>query len=106
MKEIGYKGVKKSLKMLHQHPKVKKEVVKRLAYVLGHMKGVQKMIEEDKYCIDVVKQIQAVQSALNKISEIVLEDHLKTCVSHAIKKGEGQSLIKEVMETIKQSNKR
>ena len=89
--------------MLHQNQKVKKEVLKRLAYILGHLQGVNKMVEEDKYCIDVVKQIQAVQSALKKVTEIVLEDHMKTCVSHAIKKGEGHKLIKEVMETIKQT---
>ena len=89
--------------MLNEHPKVKKEALKRLSYILGHLKGVYKMVDEDKYCIDIVKQIQAVQSALNKVSEIVLEDHLKTCVSHAIKKGEGQKFIKEVMETIKQT---
>ena len=87
--------------MLHQNPKVKKDVLKRLAYINGHLKGITKMVEEDKYCIDVVKQIQAVQSALKKVSEFVLEDHLKTCVSHAIKKGEGQKPIKKVMETIK-----
>ena len=91
--------------MLHQNPKVKKDVIKRLSYILGHLKGVQNMVEEDKYCIDIVKQIQAVQSALNKVTEIVLEDHLKTCVSHAIKKGEGHKLIKEVMDTIKQTKK-
>ena len=91
--------------MLHQHPKVKKEVLKRLAYILGHLKGVHKMTDEDKYCIDVVKQIQAVQSALSKVTEIILEDHLKTCVSHAIKRGEGTKVIKEVMETIKQTKR-
>ena len=90
--------------MLHHSPKVKNDVVKRFSFIVGHLKGVQKMVEEDKYCIDIVKQIQAVQSALNKVTEIVLEDHLKTCVSHAIKRGEGQKLIKEVMETLKQSN--
>ena len=90
--------------MLHQHPKVKKEVLKRLSYICGHLQGITKMAEEDKYCIDVVKQIQAVQSALNEVTEIVLEDHLKTCVSHAIKKGEGHKLIKEVMETIRHTN--
>lgn len=91
--------------MLHQTPKVKKQVLNRISYILGHLKGVNKMVEDDKYCIDIVKQIQAVQSALNKVTEIVLEDHLKTCVSQAIKKGEGYKLIKEVMETIKQSKK-
>lgn len=91
--------------MLHQNPKIKKEIFKRLSFILGHLKGVQKMVEEDKYCIDIVNQIQAVQSALNKVTEIVLEDHLKTCVSRAIKEGKGHKLIKEVMETIKQTNK-
>ena len=91
--------------MLHHSPKVKADVLKRLSFIIGHAKGVQKMVEDDKYCIDVVKQIQAVQSALNKVTEIVLEDHLKTCVSHAIKKGEGSKLIKEVMETIKHTSK-
>ena len=91
--------------MLHHSPKVKKDVVKRLSFIVGHAKGIQKMVEDDKYCIDIVKQIQAVQSALNKVNEMLLENHLKTCVSHAIKKGEGHSLIKEVMETIKQTKK-
>ena len=91
--------------MLHHSPKVKKDVVKRLSFIVGHAKGIQKMVEDDKYCIDIVKQIQAVQSALNQVNEMLLENHLKTCVSHAIKKGEGHSLIKEVMETIKQTKK-
>ena len=90
--------------MLHHHPKVKKEVLKRIAYILGHLQGINKMIEEDKYCIEIVNQIQAVQSALNKVTEIVLEDHLNTCVSTAIKKGKGHDLIKEVMKTIKKTN--
>lgn len=91
--------------MLHQNPKIKQDVLKRLSFTIGHLKGINNMIEENKYCIDIVKQIQAVQAALNKITEMILEDHLKTCVSHAIKKGEGHKLIKEVMETIKQTNK-
>lgn len=90
--------------MLHHSPKVKKDVVKRLSFIVGHAKGIQKMIEEDKYCIEIVNQIQAVQSALNKVTEIVLEDHLNTCVSTAIKKGKGHDLIKEVMKTIKKTN--
>ena len=63
------------------------------------------MVEDDKYCINIVEQIQAVQSALNKVTEIVLEDHLKTCVSTAIKEGKGQKYIKEIMEILKQSTK-
>ncbi len=91
--------------MLHHSPKIKKDVLKRLSFIIGHVKGINKMVEDDKYCIDVVKQIQAVQAALSKVTDIALENHLKTCVSHAIKKGEGQKLIKEVMETIKETKK-
>ncbi len=50
--------------MLHHNQKVKSDVLKRVSYVLGHLKGIHKMIEEDKYCIDIVKQIQAVQSSV------------------------------------------
>ena len=87
--------------MLNQNPKVKKKVISRLASIVGHLNGVKKMVVEDKYCIDVVNQIQAVQSALNKVAEIVLEDHLKTCVSNSIKEGKGSKHIKEIIETIK-----
>lgn len=91
--------------MLHHSPKIKNDVLKRLSFIIGHVKGINKMVEDDKYCIDIVKQIQAVQAALSKVTDIALENHLKTCVSHAIKKGEGQKLIKEVMETIKETKK-
>ena len=87
--------------MLRSNPKIKNSVISRLASILGHLQGVKKMVEDDKYCIDIVNQIQAVQSALNKVSEIVLEDHLKTCVSNSIKEGKGQKYIKEIIETIK-----
>ena len=91
--------------MLNQSPKVKKQVLNRIASISGHLKGIKTMVEDDKYCIDIVQQIQAVQSALEKVSEIVLEDHLKTCVSSAIKQGQGQKYIKEIMETIKHTKK-
>ncbi|MBI2009837.1 MAG: metal-sensing transcriptional repressor [Candidatus Chisholmbacteria bacterium] len=59
---------------------VKKQVVRRLAIAEGHLKKVRQMVEEDKYCPDVMHQSQAVQAALKKIDELVLRGHLNTCV--------------------------
>ena len=63
----------------------KKEILKRLNYLIGHLQGNKKMVEEDKYCVDIIHQNQAVAAALNKVNKIILKSHLETCVSPAIK---------------------
>ena len=75
------------------------EVVKRLSTIEGHIRGVKRMVEEDSYCIDVIRQIQAVQAALNRVNSIILENHLKSCVSTAIRgddPGERERVLKEI----------
>ena len=62
----------------------RKAVTQRLASAAGHIKGVERMVEQDAYCIDVIKQIQAVQAALNKVNTIILDNHLRTCVTTPI----------------------
>ena len=79
----------------------KKEILHRAKIVEGHLKKVIKMIEEDQYCIDILNQSLAVQNALKKIDEIILENHLNTCVVHKIKNGQGQEAAEEVMEAFK-----
>lgn len=59
-------------------------VINRLKSVAGHVNGITRMVEEDIYCIDIIRQIQAVQAALNKVSVLVLDDHLHHCVIEAI----------------------
>lgn len=61
------------------------EALQRLKYIEGHVRGIQRMLEEDKYCIDVIRQIQAVQAALTKVSNKILEGHLNACVTTAIR---------------------
>jgi len=56
------------------------DALRRLKTVEGHVRGIERMVEEDAYCIDVIRQIQAVQAALNKISTMILEDHLHSCL--------------------------
>ncbi len=63
----------------------KQDAIARLRSAAGHVAGIARMIEEDAYCIDVINQIQAVQAALSKISVMVLDDHLHSCVTEAIR---------------------
>lgn len=62
-----------------------KQVKRRLASAAGHLRGIERMVEEDSYCIDVIRQVQAVQAALDKVSGLMLENHLHTCVTTAIR---------------------
>ena len=76
-----------------------KTIARRLASVSGHVKGIQRMVEEDMYCIDVIKQIQAVQAALNKVSVMILDNHLHTCVTTAIQ-GEDQKERERMLQEV------
>lgn len=62
----------------------KEAALKRLARIEGQVRGVSKMISGDRYCIDVVRQVQAVKAALSGLEKVVLDDHLETCVEHAL----------------------
>jgi len=81
----------------------------RMNYLIGHLEGVKRMIENDKYCIDIILQNEAVISALKKVNEMVLENHLNTCVTQAIKgksENERRKKLKELLEIFKNSNKK
>lgn len=84
------------------------KIVNRLKSIEGHVRGVEKMIEEGVYCIDVVNQIDAIQSALNKVSGLVLDKHLHTCVTTAIRgddPAERERVIDEIMGVFNAKNK-
>ena len=77
----------------------KKAVSRRMASAVGHMKGIERMVDEDAYCIDVIQQVQAVQAALNKVSAIILDNHLRSCVTIAIQ-GDDPSERERVLEEV------
>ncbi|HEU0294794.1 MAG TPA: metal-sensitive transcriptional regulator [Anaerolineales bacterium] len=82
--------------------------LRRLKTIEGHLRGVIRMVEEDTYCIDVIRQIQAVESALNKVSAHILEDHLNSCVITAIQgndRKERERVLKEITEVFEMSTK-
>lgn len=84
------------------------DAVHRLKSVAGHVNGIVRMLEEDRYCIDVIKQIQAIQTALARVNESILDAHMRTCVTTAIRGDdveERERLLSEVIELYRQSNK-
>ena len=79
-------------------------IVHRLKIAKGHLDKVISMVEADDYCIDVMHQMQAIESGLKETGNVLLENHLKTCVSDAIGKGKKEEAIKEVMEVFKKKS--
>jgi len=87
----------------HQHgsPDVRGKAAARLRSIEGHVRGVQRMVEEGAYCIDIIKQINAVQRAVDKVNLMLLEDHLQHCATSAIRAAdpsERERTIAELLE--------
>jgi DNA-binding FrmR family transcriptional regulator len=84
------------------------DTLKRLRNVEGHIRGIEKMVENDAYCIDLLRQIKAVQAALNKVSTNVLNDHLHSCLITAVRgedADERERVLKEITEVYEMATK-
>ena len=85
--------------------KEKSELKLRLKKVAGQINGIDKMLDDGRYCVDVVQQILAARAALNRVSMIVLESHAKSCVVTAIRENRAEESIDELMNVLKQFTK-
>jgi CsoR family transcriptional regulator, copper-sensing transcriptional repressor len=83
----------------------KTEALKRLNYIRGHLDGVRRMIEEDKYCVDVLKQTYAIRRAIENLESLMLEGHLNTCVVEGIQADRSDEVVKELVELYALKNK-
>ncbi|MBY0358630.1 MAG: metal-sensitive transcriptional regulator [Candidatus Obscuribacterales bacterium] len=81
----------------------KDKLKSRLAKAIGHLNAVYRMVDEKKYCIDVLNQLKAVQAALDRTSEVILRQHLETCVVDAVEKQDAQRVIEELLQVFKQA---
>lgn len=86
-------------------PEKKKDVLKRLAFIEGHLQGVKRMVEGDQYCVDVLKQTFAVRRAIEKMEGLMLDNHLHTCVIEGIKDGRDEQVIGELLSLYELANK-
>lgn len=76
----------------------KEDALKRLNYIEGHLRGIRKMVEEDTYCVDVLKQTYAVQRAIEKFEQLLVQDHIKGCVPEGIREGRDEQVLTELTE--------
>lgn len=79
----------------------KRSALNRVKTVRGHLDGIIRMLEDDAYCVDVMKQLSATQSSLERANRIMLHNHLETCFSEAVLDGRGQPAIDELVEAVK-----
>jgi DNA-binding FrmR family transcriptional regulator len=90
--------------MEHNH----KDSIQRLKTIEGHIRGIQRMLDDDQYCIDIIRQIQAVQSALNKVSANILDGHLNSCLLQAVQGNnpqDRQRVLNEITEVFDAANR-
>ena len=89
------------------HPRVPRPasgnaaLTRRLNRIEGQVRGIGRMVEEDRYCVDILTQVSAVQSALDALARELLEHHLHGCVQHAVKSGDGDRAIAEALSVIR-----
>ena len=73
----------------------------RLKTVRGHLDAVLQMVEDERYCPQIMKQLSAIQASLEKVNRVLLQNHLETCVPQAIQEGRSEAIVEELMETLK-----
>ena len=83
----------------------KQDALKRMSYIEGHLGGIRRMIEEDKYCVDILKQTFAVRRAIQKLESKLLEGHLGSCVIDGVKGGREEQVLGELLELYALSDK-
>ena len=83
----------------------KKDVLNRLATIEGHLKGIHKMVEDDQYCVDILKQAYAVERALQKFEAAILDGHLHGCVVEGFREGRDQEMVRELADLFELSRR-
>ena len=86
-------------------PDTRDDVLKRLNFIEGHLGGVRRMVEADSYCVDVLKQTYAVRRAIEKLEQIMLEGHLKTCAVDGIREGRESEIVAELTQLYEMAGK-
>lgn len=85
---------------------IKKKAIRRLKIVEGQVRGLQRMVQEEKYCIDIINQSLAIKEALSSVEDLILENHLSTHVVEQMKSGKEAKAIKEILSVYKLSKKK
>ncbi|MDQ2674631.1 MAG: metal-sensitive transcriptional regulator [Chloroflexota bacterium] len=87
----------------HSYTKDKRDLVTRLRRIEGQARGIQRLVDEEAYCLDVLQQVEALTAAADQVALLLLEDHIDGCLAHAIESGQGQPYIDEVMTVVRRA---
>ncbi len=91
---------------LHMKTEIKQKLERRLKIIEGQVRGLQKMIHEDKYCVDIITQSSAIRHSLGSVEDVILENHLSTHVKEQMQSGEYKKATKEIMDIYKLAKKK
>jgi CsoR family transcriptional regulator, copper-sensing transcriptional repressor len=87
----------------HSYTKDKRDLVTRLRRIEGQARGIQRLVTEEAYCLDILQQVEALTAAADQVAMLVLEDHIDGCLAHAIESGEGEPYVDEVMAVVRRA---
>lgn len=90
----------------YKYAKDKESLIARMKKIEGQARGIQHMIGEDRYCIDIIQQLTALCAAADEVSLLILQNHIEGCVSEAIREHREEAAIKELIETLRKAMKR
>jgi len=93
----------KSAHFRHSYTRDKRDLVMRLRRIEGQARGIQRLVDEEAYCLDVLQQVEALTAAADQVALLLVEDHISGCLTHAIETGEGQPYVDEVMTVVRRS---
>ena len=87
----------------HAYTKDRGELLNRLRRIEGQVRGIQRLVEEEAYCLDILQQVEAVTAAADGVALLLLEDHIDGCLTHAIETGQGEPYVDEVMTVVRRA---
>ena len=87
----------------HSYTKDKRDLVTRLRRIEGQARGLQRLVDEEAYCLDVLQQVEALTAAADQVALLLLEDHIDGCLTHALETGQGKPYVDEVMAVVRRT---
>jgi DNA-binding FrmR family transcriptional regulator len=87
----------------HSYTKDRQELLNRLRRIEGQARGLQRLVDEEAYCLDLLQQVRALTAAADQVGLLLLEDHISGCLAHAIASGQGQPYVDEVMAVVRRT---
>ena len=87
----------------HSYTQDKRALVARLRRIEGQVRGIQRLVEEEAYCLDVLQQVEALTAAADGVALLLIEDHIDGCLTHAIETGQGRPYVDEVMTVVRRA---